>query len=1334
MATSPQFKQKRSAIPGKAPTPADLVDGQIALNTTDGSLYTLKDGSVYRMNSSTSYIYTSATPLTVSVGQAVSLTPAGALIPVVALTTSDVAPSRRIFGVVSKVHTSTVCEISFSGVITLPGLTFNVGDALFVGITGYPTSSFVTTGYRLQSVGTAVGGNSIRLNFSESGSLSSSTAVTNGDGSFSPPPGPLNPVDMAQLESIFAKATQLGISSIGAPGDEFIPLSAGISSIALFSPKDELPLMVANLEDNGDVYLLAPMTDGERISYRISIVQDWKSRRLNASVQVTDKEYRGPAGMMSSDEYIRHIYTPSQSAMIAEIYKITTPGGVTTHTFNRHELILHPGSFKANDQTSISLGTNLRTYAASAFRNYFTATSTATALANDVAMKMLRMCPPTAIKHQQAGVFLLTPIPVRQGKDFQYGGECPSVDIYTVNQVDGTLSPFNPSWFKSGQPVSFVGTGGSSANPDRNPARLAVYSPSDANSVAPARIPLRTNYWPMFHDKNSTNNDLATDYHGTPIGSREFNAYVVTDDSAVSMPAATYNGSQTYPNTYTIQAYLSKRVVDYIQVGDSPRYQEDPTVTDICFMYKMPVVFSSPGHGIQATGILHFRVACTAPLEPSQGILDHASATVGSLLDVSGGGLAAARIDPLWSESNLKVARGTLSKSSELSGLTPTVGQFSVTRATTDENSNPLPTPLITVTAVSAYGNEFNSSYSQTETQQFLLADSSIMTLRTSADGVLDGAFSFSNYSNVVLSPPIVEEPIQTGARKQYALIPTVRLSSGALSYGQRNALTFNVKKKPVGVLNVDDLAITTNNGILFFPIGSGISNAGKMWNGQCKFSTLDPNTETFTSGGFNSIVGGLSSSKRIAPAAESTTVAIDSESTNLNKLRSKPNLYLSSVGQNLNSLTFYKTTDTGVDPLMSTIGYKTMSIDTSGQPTLVVGSKKMSVSPSFWTAIQTDIISKSDEAGETDDTADISTLTKKVVCIHLDCSGDSSVGPYTGVVKMYYRNKTPGAVGYYDKYYAYTALFSVTVDPGDPDMEIITDVSRTGGVANLKQISNGSSEPHYRLDNLITVEHTNPGDSGIKELVSLTTKPLGITIQFDKLVARKIDSHVISSTLSIEATPPLGQTTFNNSSLQLFANSGIAKGTIGFLNKNAGEDIFFPLLVTTSWASPSATSITLGGTGAVDQSNMSRLSTVRVSNSFTLYVTAPIETLLAGKYSKAYPTAQSSNSIAVSLEELSGLSTPELQNQTIYVYMNYDSTHGATLSASLVEVPETMSRAYIGNVTTDSVGIVSDTLKPVYRLLTYRLSATPMGSSIPVSGGLPSSPVTSIWNMDTTP
>jgi len=374
----------------------------------------------------------------------------------------------------------------------------------------------------------------------------------------------------------------MGISSIGTPGDDFLPIGGTVSSLAMFSPVAELPLTVGNIEPNGDLCVLAPTTDGLTIAYRKTLVKSWTSSRLSSKVQSTDIEFR-PA-FLALNEYIRNIYTLSENAGICEVYAITTPGGITTHIFDRHVMILFPnGSIsQASSIGSINLGTNLVTYAQSAFRNYFTTTSTATLLSSAVALQMLRVCIPTAIVQPNGTNVIIVPIPVTLGKTAAYGGETPAMDVMMVSN-SGTLTP-------GGQQAAGTGQYSAPTLPlVRSNSIGGPWNPSDSNSSAQGRYQLKT--------LGLGGAGASISRNGSGIDTTN-STYFSLNDTSLSLDSSMYGPSgtnATAPHLYRVRAFNDIST---------------PNIIDVIYTMPMSVVSSTPNTpGAQAMCARYMKIS-----------------------------------------------------------------------------------------------------------------------------------------------------------------------------------------------------------------------------------------------------------------------------------------------------------------------------------------------------------------------------------------------------------------------------------------------------------------------------------------------------------------------------------------------------------------------------------------------------------------------------------------------------------------------------------------------------------------------------------------------------
>lgn len=112
--------------------------------------------------------------------------------------------------------------------------------------------------------------------------------------------------------------------------------------------------------------------------------------------------------------------------------------------------------------------------------------------------------------------------------------------------------------------------------------------------------------------------------------------------------------------------------------------------------------------------------------------------------------------------------------------------------------------------------------------------------------------------------------------------------------------------------------------------------------------------------------------------------------------------------------------------------------------------------------------------------------------------------------------------------------------------------------------------------------------------------------------------------------------------------------------------------------------------------------------------ITIPTQSVMVS--GRAYQIASTTLALAVLF--------PAWQSKRFFIYLTGNGTT-ASYQVSLTELVETPSRMYIGYATTNTVSINALSLQVVTRIDNYRLSATPVGSAIPVSAGTPDAPAT---------
>ena len=86
------------------------------------------------------------------------------------------------------------------------------------------------------------------------------------------------------------------------------------------------------------------------------------------------------------------------------------------------------------------------------------------------------------------------------------------------------------------------------------------------------------------------------------------------------------------------------------------------------------------------------------------------------------------------------------------------------------------------------------------------------------------------------------------------------------------------------------------------------------------------------------------------------------------------------------------------------------------------------------------------------------------------------------------------------------------------------------------------------------------------------------------------------------------------------------------------------------------------------------------------------------------------------------------LPNTTYYVYLRYNGTKTSYL-VTTEDLAETSTSMYLGRIVTNATGVASNSVTRVTRIDTYRVTATPSGSALPVTVGTPNIPDTKLAN-----
>lgn len=1268
---NPAIKLKRSDVAGKVPLPADLLDGQVALNTKDGGIYTLQDGSVYRVNSATDIVFTSATSkFEIEAGHAVSLSNTAGLVLASTYDSSQPASvsndSARIFGLVTKKFSDTKFQIAFSGVVTIPvdigwpihqGLTYYISDTT----PGKPTRKFINKNSKLLSIFTAISNTEVKINFSENGFLDASATF---DGTYwTLGPGIAESVPYEKLDETYAKISQMGISFVGEPGEEFLPITADLTSTSLFAPKDELPSIVTHLEPNGDLTVLAPMSNGTKISYRMSVVKEWKQKRLYAEYHNVDKEYR-PSFLVDDSEYIRNIYPPSENAAICEVYKVTTPGGVTTHTFDRHVIIVFAnGSIKENTINSFNFGTSLVEKAKEIYKDSFSATSgNPNIAANSVALKALRSWMPNVIAMNpvsndrlSVGLRIAIPLPVVINKLPADGGNQPKVCL-----LDGSSA-----------------------------SDLLVYQTAIDTHV-------------LDHETNG--NILVSDLPGGQpniiLGDHTDSFFAYSTDSA---------------------SVKSKATV----ILDDPTLSVAPSIKD-----ALPHAYRVHLHRINNTnfGMTHFM---PLPVVSSTPGVQGAQTTISRFFSVT-----ASPAVVLATELRMIPAGLTSAHNSD----TAEVDMIAVENVPTGQYIVGESGSLVKMLKTYAQANLFQASYRQSDNYNYPINDSSFVRVQSSVEGTLDESFFWANYSTINLYPPIKEEMYSDSWLKQYSLNHGFKGTESALSFSlnsTRPSKAAKVKKKPVTALNSNQILSINNSGHVAYPAENDAPTGSVSLTSVLE--RFDNAATSLTLGGFNVDVGALQAVNTLTTNENRNKIVVGDDNPVLNLLRTIPSTYLYQENDgpsgeknyiNSHTCTFNKRfLSTDNNPK---VGYKSISFSAVDPITntvdLVASSKRIVVDDTFWNTLKGTIISEFSLSTEESNAIDID------MALMLMVKSETSTGQFPAVVLFSIKYQIPGQP-ITTRGIELSIDVTTTVDSLDSDLEIVTGVLESGGSMVYTDIGPGllsGAGLKTRTNRTVAMEVKNPGSANTAIVAMASSVKGGVVLQAGRIFTRPLSTPIADSTISTcshPALPTIGQTAFNSIYIDLFDGSSTYR-KFGFANKNSGDDIFFPFDYTLSWESAGKTTPSFSASStAIDYTKQKRVSSTRPAAAFDLYVTSKFPVILGGVSKVAYKEATELDSVVLPLMNL--LNTTDIadvKNSTIKLYASLGSSGEVEIIASKTQIPESKTITYIGSVTTDSNQITSSTISPVYRILTYRLSPTQIGSAIPVSTGDPATAGTFSW------
>lgn len=141
------------------------------------------------------------------------------------------------------------------------------------------------------------------------------------------------------------------LTRIGAISDSFLPITSGFFNVANPLISARWTRAVAKIERNGDLFVLTPASDGERIRYVYGYVREWTRLRDLTKFKPTNQQYRPPG--LAANEEIMDLMGITNQTMIAAIYTINDAGSAT---FKEHAIVELNDSLYQDNHVLIRIG------------------------------------------------------------------------------------------------------------------------------------------------------------------------------------------------------------------------------------------------------------------------------------------------------------------------------------------------------------------------------------------------------------------------------------------------------------------------------------------------------------------------------------------------------------------------------------------------------------------------------------------------------------------------------------------------------------------------------------------------------------------------------------------------------------------------------------------------------------------------------------------------------------------------------------------------------------------------------------------------------------------
>lgn len=153
-------------------------------------------------------------------------------------------------------------------------------------------------------------------------------------------------VDKDWVDQLYIQARDWPFSQVGDPTDFTLPIDGSYFSVSYPFISDVGSPVVPYVEGNGDMRLLRTVTNGEDVAVVYSIWKNYKNTNI-ATMTHTDIVYEPPG--LAADEYIFHVFSATETAMLVEIWSKTAG-------FRDYAFVILNGTMVATYHRIIRLG------------------------------------------------------------------------------------------------------------------------------------------------------------------------------------------------------------------------------------------------------------------------------------------------------------------------------------------------------------------------------------------------------------------------------------------------------------------------------------------------------------------------------------------------------------------------------------------------------------------------------------------------------------------------------------------------------------------------------------------------------------------------------------------------------------------------------------------------------------------------------------------------------------------------------------------------------------------------------------------------------------------